>query len=312
MANVDYDQLGERLGKELLEKRLHRQANPEPRLFGTGGKTVKMETLRALHSGLKRMMKIAGLYKIGRRNALDVQTEKHDWFFPNLPKAFDGTRILHLSDIHIDQNPALSDVLGKKIAELEFDYCFFTGDFREGTFDDFQTPTRSAAELLKKINTPVYAVLGNHDFIEMVPILENAGIRVLLNEHVLLKKEGAEIALIGVDDPYHFKTDDLAKAASGIPENSFNILLAHAPNLAIKIPDYPISLYLCGHTHGGQVCYPGGRPILARSRRNRNKGRWQIGEMQGYTSRGAGVSSIGVRFHCPPEITLHVLHIQTP
>ena len=68
-------------------------------------------------------------------------------------------------------------------------------------------------------------------------------------------------------------------------------------------------MMLCGHTHGGQICLPGGIPIRteAASPRSFVRGSWQDGEMIGYTSAGAGTCIVDARLNCPPEVTLHQL-----
>jgi predicted MPP superfamily phosphohydrolase len=70
---------------------------------------------------------------------------------------------------------------------------------------------------------------------------------------------------------------------------------------------------LCGHTHGGQICLPGGIPVLTDcdAPRRMARGAWRHGRLAGYTSAGSGCSIVDARFHCPPEITLHTLRAGT-
>jgi predicted MPP superfamily phosphohydrolase len=163
--------------------------------------------------------------------------------------------------------------------------------------------------LRRHIRAETYAVLGNHDCIEMVPLLEAGGIRMLLNEHAVVEHGGASIQLAGVDDPHYYETDNLHQALDGVPESAFKILLVHSPEICRKAAFSGVNLYLCGHTHAGQICLPGGRPLLINSKcpRECHSGLWTFEEMTGYTSRGAGTSSVDVRFNCPPEITVHTL-----
>jgi uncharacterized protein len=76
-----------------------------------------------------------------------------------------------------------------------------------------------------------------------------------------------------------------------------------------KAAEIGFNYYLCGHTHGGQICLPGGIPILTNTGflKRYIKGPWKRGKMHGYTSRGTGTSGLNVRYFCPPEITLHIL-----
>lgn len=309
MAGVDYEILEKRLGKQHLARRLKIQAHHVSRLFGAGKTFFHIENIRSIHRLIQRMLQVAGLYKRGRHNALNIQVVEQPLPYPDLPVALDGFRILHLSDTHIDGSPEILPVLQQKIAPLKFDICVITGDFREGTFEDYDTPTRRMVELCKTFDAPTYAVLGNHDCIEMVPLLEEGGIQVLLNENTRIEHNGSSLYLAGVDDPHYYETDNLEKALNGIPDDAFSILLAHSPEITRKAGYAEIDLYLCGHTHGGQICLPGGRPLITNAScpKNQRNGLWNYHEMLGYTSRGAGTSSVNVRFNCLPEITVHTL-----
>ncbi|MFA7257192.1 MAG: metallophosphoesterase [Kiritimatiellales bacterium] len=309
MAEVDYQQLEKRLGRQLLAQRLKIQTHHVARLFGSGKVWFHIEHIRTLHRIIHTLLKVTGLYGRGHHNALAVRVNFHELPCSDLPEAFDGFRLLHISDTHIDGNPELIDILIRLIEPLEYDLCVITGDFREGTFEDYEIPARCMVELRRHIKTETYAVLGNHDAIEMVPMLEEGGIRLLLNEHVMLEYKGKTICLAGVDDPHYYETDNLDKALEGVPEDAFKILLAHSPEICRKAAFEDINLYLCGHTHAGQICLPGGHPLLSNSKCPHKclSGLWDFEGMTGYTSRGAGASSVAVRFNCPPEITIHTL-----
>lgn len=309
MAETDYQQLEERLGRALLAQRLKIQTHHVARLFGNGKVWFHIEHIRTLHRIIRRCLKITGIYWRGHRNALAVRVNRQELPCAELPEALDGFRLLHISDTHIDGNPELIRILIRLIEPLEYDICVITGDFREGTFEDYETPTGRMVELRRHIKTETFAVLGNHDCIEMVPILEAGGIRMLLNEHAEIEHRGEKIRIVGVDDPHYYETDNLDKALEGVPEEDFKILLAHSPEICRKAAFAGVNLYLCGHTHAGQICLPGGRPLLTNSKcpKGCHSGVWHFEEMTGYTSRGAGTSSVNVRFNCPPEITVHTL-----
>lgn len=309
MAEVDYQQLEKRLGRPLLAQRLKIQAHHTARLFGTGKVWFHIEHIRTLHLIIYILLKLTGLYRRGHRNALAVQVRFQELPCPDLPAAFDGFRLLHISDTHIDGDPELTDLLARLIDPLDYDACVITGDFREGTFEDYDIPARLMVELRRHIQTDTFAILGNHDAVEMVPALEAGGIRTLLNEHAVLKRGDDCIWLAGVDDPHYFETDNLDQALEGIPEDDFKILLAHSPEICRRAAFSGVQLYLCGHTHAGQICLPGGHPLLTNSKCSRayHFGLWFFEGMTGYTSHGAGTSSVAVRFNCPPEITVHTL-----
>ena len=89
----------------------------------------------------------------------------------------------------------------------------------------------------------------------------------------------------------------------------FSILLSHTPEIYDRAAGAGFDLMLSGHTHGGQLCLPGGIPIRLEAKlpRSMAAGLWRHGEMVGYTTRGVGTSLLPVRLNCPPEITLHAL-----
>jgi predicted MPP superfamily phosphohydrolase len=164
-------------------------------------------------------------------------------------------------------------------------------------------------QVVEHIDTPIYATLGNHDSIRMVPAIEAMGIRLLLNESVQLHRNNESLTLVGADDPHYFRSDDLRKACADVPGDVCKILLVHSPEVIQEAEQVGFAAYLCGHTHGGQICLPGGMPLISNSRAawRFSSGPWQYRDMVGYTSRGSGVSIVDVRFNCAPEVTIHTL-----
>jgi len=226
-----------------------------------------------------------------------------------IPKAFDGYTILHLSDLHVDISADAMERLAAMLPEIDYDLCVLTGDYRGETFGPYDATMVSMAQICAALKRPTYGVLGNHDTIRMLPGLEQMGIRMLLNECEIIKRDGQCIYLAGIDDAHFYLTDNIEKAASGIPGDAFAILLSHTPEVYEDAAHVDFNLMLSGHTHGGQICLPGRIPIILNSvlPRYMGSGAWKYRGMFGYTSVGAGSSTIPVRFNCPPEITLHYL-----
>jgi predicted MPP superfamily phosphohydrolase len=195
------------------------------------------------------------------------------------------------------------------IADLEYDICVLTGDYRAQTFGAFEEAVLEMARLRANLKSPTYGVLGNHDSIRMVPTLEDAGIRMLLNETEVIQRDGDAIYLAGVDDAHFYRADNLEKAAEPIPPKAYAILLSHTPEIYRQAAHSGFNLMLSGHTHGGQICLPGAIAITLDSHlpRRLGSGPWRYKDMDGYTSVGAGSCIVPVRFNCPPEITLHRL-----
>jgi hypothetical protein len=120
-----------------------------------------------------------------------------------------------------------------------------------------------------------------------------------------VRRGGQTIALTGIDDVHRFYTPAAHAALSAHDPQAFGIVLAHSPEMAGEAAAAGHSLYLCGHCHGGQLCLPGGRPLITHLSRHRDlyAGLWRYGEMWGYTSTGAGLADPPIRFNCRGEVT---------
>jgi predicted MPP superfamily phosphohydrolase len=143
----------------------------------------------------------------------------------------------------------------------------------------------------------------------MLPGLEALGLAMLVNEHVELRRAGASLFLVGIDDAHYYGVDNVAQAASTVPADAVSILLSHTPEIYRQAAHAGFDLMLCGHTHGGQICLPGERAITldARCPRYMGNGPWRYERMRGYTSVGSGSCIVPVRLNCLPEVTLHTL-----
>ena len=196
------------------------------------------------------------------------------------------------------------------LVSLDYDLCILTGDYRAKTYGPYDATLVGMAKLRTALKGTIYGVLGNHDTICLVPGLEDMGIKVLLNESESIERHGERIHLAGIDDAHFYRVDNIEKAAASIPHEDFSVLISHTPEIYRQAAHADFNLLLSGHTHGGQICLPGGIPITLDSvlPRSMGWGPWQYHGMIGYTSVGAGSSVVPVRFNCPPEITLHHLH----
>ena len=255
---------------------------------------------------------MCGLFNRATRNSIDYKVEVVTAPLRGLPSSFHGFRILHLSDLHLEGIVDRGRALKELLRSLTYDLCVITGDFRFLTYGDYEEAVVRMMDLTNTIDCPhgILAILGNHDFIEMVPPLEKAGVRMLLNEAVPIQRGDDTMWIVGVDDPHWYEVADVAKAVQGVPPEATKILLAHSTEIIPEACQAGIDYYLCGHTHGGQICLPGQIPIVNNSQGNRRyiSGGWMYEDrMVGYTSRGTGTSLLPVRFNCPPEVTLHQL-----
>jgi predicted MPP superfamily phosphohydrolase len=304
----DMEALKERLGESAFIQRQIREVHLHEK-EGDGRLLGGIEHKVDLYSILRKCLKFSGLWKRAVRNYLDTKLETNRVGIVDLPEAFNGFRILHLTDLHADLHDDFIEAVKQVIEPIEYDLLVITGDFRSATFGDHTGATSAVIELSRSFKADCYAVLGNHDSIEKVPRLEAVGIRFLLNEHVLLKRGNACLALVGIDDPNYYQTHNFEQAMAGIPEDCVKVLLSHSPETYKQAAQLGFDLQLSGHTHGGQICLPGGRVLIhdGTSPRRLFKGPWREGKLQGYTSRGTGGTGLPVRLNCPAEVTLHTL-----
>ncbi len=298
-----------RLGRLHARQRLGIERDHEAQIFGQGLNFFHPENLAASPLLIRAALTIAGLYRRGLGNAENVRLRENTIVSARLPRAFDGYTILHLSDLHVDMCPQAMARVRALVADLSYDLCVLTGDYRGATHGPHEAALAGMAELRDVLRAPILAVLGNHDTIMMTLRLEQMGMRVLLNERETLWREGACLHVAGVDDAHYFRVDNIEKAGEGIPQGEFSILLSHTPEIFRQAAHAGFDILLAGHTHGGQICLPGGVALTLDSALPRayGAGAWKYHDMQGYTSVGAGSSVLPVRFNCPPEITLHRL-----
>jgi predicted MPP superfamily phosphohydrolase len=302
--------LEQRLGRLHVRQRLGIEDDHEARIFGRGNNFFRLEKRYLNRFVIRNALKLAGLYWRGQKNAERIAIKHHDVVRSELPPMFDGFTILQLSDLHVDDmNRSAIRRLIELLGDVTYDLCVMTGDYRGRTFGPFAATIDGLARIRAHLDGPVYGVLGNHDSIRMVPAMEEMGIRMLLNEAEILMRGDQRLHLAGIDDAHYYRVDNIEKAVAQVPADEFSILLSHTPEIYRQAAYAGFDLLLAGHTHGGQICLPGGIPLTlgARLPRHMGSGPWKYRDMAGYTSAGVGSSIVAVRLNCPPEITLHHL-----
>jgi predicted MPP superfamily phosphohydrolase len=301
--------LQQRLGSPHARQRLSIEREHEAQAFGQSLNLLNIENWYSVHAVIRTTLRLCGLYGRGLRNAERVELRRNDVSSKAVPAAFDGFTLLHLSDLHLDMNPVAMQRVASLAAALSYDICVLTGDYRGKTYGPFQPALDALAELRQHLHAPVYGVLGNHDTIQMLPALEDMGIRMLVNETEILTRGDERIHIAGIDDAHFFQVGNIEKAGASIPRHEFSLLLSHTPEVYRQAAQAGFDLMLSGHTHGGQICLPGSIPLTLDSTlpRRFGAGAWQYQGMNGYTSVGAGSCIVPVRLNCPPEITLHRL-----
>lgn len=229
---------------------------------------------------------------------------------PLLSEAFDGFRIVQLSDVHGAEFGEGNGVLLEKVKEAAPDLIALTGDLI-----DKDTEMAAVNRLLEGLTAiaPVYFVSGNHewgdgDFDALRTLLDKHSVTYLQNEHLLLERGEASIVLAGVEDPNGWKdmptpeeTVDIILEEQG---ECFTVLLGHRNYWVEEYPDLMVDLILCGHAHGGIIRLPFVGGVIGTGRElfpDYVDGAFESGRYTMIVSRGLGSAPIP-RFLNNPEI----------
>lgn len=302
---------------EMIDRRLKRRSIEKRHLdfwHRRGRGSYHLENVTLARGLLGLALRLTRQVERGRRNVLDLQLRTVDFCFPDLPPAFNDFTILHLSDLHIDCLAGLGERLREVISRVSVDLCVLTGDYRFEVEGTAEVANRELAKVLPCVRSRLgmVGILGNHDFLEAASSLERMGVRMLLNSSFEARQGVESVWLVGLDDPHYYGCDDLPTALKGVPGDAFKILLVHSPEMLREASEAGFDLYLCGHTHAGQICLPWLGPIIRNAACSRRflRGKWRFEDVQGYTSAGIGASLLPVRFRCPPEVTVITLKKQ--
>jgi len=265
----------------------------------------------------------------GFGNKYRYQLTRLQLSFQNLPSAFRGLKIAHISDIHsgsfTDKAAVKRGV--QKILNQQPDIILFTGDLVNNRSDEMEEYT----EVFKELNAPmgVFSIFGNHDYGDytqwesheekaqnlerLKKVHSDLGWRLMLDENIVIDKNGEKISLIGVQNisgKSRFKSyGDLPKAYSGVEKSHFKILMSHDPShwdaeVRKNFPD--IDLMLAGHTHGMQfgVEIPGFKWSPVQYVYKQWAGLYEEGNQKLYVNRGFGFIGYPGRVGILPEISI--------
>ncbi|MEN6356756.1 MAG: metallophosphoesterase [Armatimonadota bacterium] len=247
----------------------------------------------------------------------NLQVRELELAFSDLPPAFDGYRILHISDLHLTKLGLLEKRTMEIIGKTEVDTCMVTGDI---------TSEPRASDIFRRVcstikhRDPLFAVLGNSEHKPWVStqIIREAltfdGLDMLVNSSSRVTRDGQSVTIVGVDDPYSCSAD-IDAAFSGVDPKDFIIFLTHCPSAAPDGIARGADMILSGHTHGGQVRVPGISWFWTHMRANckLNDGLYtpdmlmrllkdDVGESALFVNRGIGTSRLHIRLFCSPEI----------
>ncbi|MCC9625897.1 metallophosphoesterase [Thalassospira sp. MA62] len=268
--------------------------------------------------GLRTIMTCAAiaLSCFGMSAAMRVPDVKElDVTIRDLPDAFDGYRMVQLTDLHISKifdRPWVEEVVAKTNA-LDADLIVITGDLIDGKLavrlDDIEPLKNLVAR------DGILTIPGNHEYYfgydTWMHHYDDLNMTTLQNEHVMINRDGAELTIAGVTDLSASRTGmpapDVAKALEGRPENAPVILLDHQPKMARDAAPLGVDLQLSGHTHGGMVA--GFDNIVALANGGFVSGMYDVDGMQLYVNNGTALwPGFAIRVGVPSELTVITLH----
>ena len=247
-----------------------------------------------------------------------IQTTEYTVASEELPEAFDGKKIVQISDLHNANFGDGQSALIEKVEAAEPDAIFLTGDLIDSNRYDLDVSLTLVDALVEM--SEVYFVLGNHEVAvnkidEITGALEQRGVHVLMNESMEWEIDGDTVQIAGINDPLidvHQTEQDFTRSAleeAGMTED-FTLLLAHRPELFSIYVEEQIDLVFSGHAHGGQVRFPGLGGLFAPGQGwfpTMTDGMFEEEATQLVLSRGLGNSGFPVRVFNLPEIIVVTL-----
>jgi len=232
---------------------------------------------------------------------------RYDLPIPALPFELEGLRIVQISDLHLKAFWSdVFDTLIDRVRTAAPDLILITGDFVDNKRNHLPAvPT--VRRLVSQFKAPlgVFAILGNHDRYAFPPRLDGTGVTLLNPGRQIIHVGEAELELIGL--PGVHRKDVTAEVLSSFPPKQRGVprlVLSHFPDVLRKAAVLQPDIYFAGHTHGGQICLPGGFPLIRHDKLPRDlcKGIHRAAGTWLVVSRGFGFTGIPLRLFCPGEI----------
>lgn len=241
-----------------------------------------------------------------------------------LPSAFQGFKIVQLSDLHDATFGEKQNRLIKKVKKENPDIVVITGDFIDSNRYNLENSLHVVQEL--RTFTDVFYVIGNHEVAvnkvnEISAALKDLGVYVLRNESIVLEKNGEQIVIAGIDDPLastgmgvsNATRSNIDLAMKDVQPNQFILLLSHRPEVFSVYVEKKVHVVFTGHAHGGQVRIPGIGGLYAPGQGWNppySEGIHNEGDTAMIVSRGLGNSIIPYRVFNRPEIVVTTLQVE--
>ncbi len=264
----------------------------------------------ALMLALSLAVGVYGVYEAQRQ----PRTVEREAAFAELPPEFDGYRIIHLSDLHISASrkaPWAAELV-RRACELNPDLILITGDLIDGTVEARRADVEPLAGL--RARDGVFGVAGNHEYYfnwrEWTARFEELGADILFDEHRIIRRGDAALAVAGLPDGYSARygggAPDARRALEGAPDGAFVIVMDHRPGNARANAAAGADLQLSGHTHGGMVW--GLARVIAKYNGGFVNGWYGMDGMKLFVSPGTGIwNGFLTRLGVPSELTVLTL-----
>lgn len=291
-------------------KRNHRESLPAPQSHISRRRFLARATYAYAATGL-------GLAGYGIKSARGLPgVTRRDLTFPDLPPAFDGLTILHVSDVHAGQfmeREQMQEVVARANAQ-HADLVLQTGDMIDYAPSYIPQYVRAFRDLSAPLG--VITCLGNHDLYtgadRVIKGVRDAGQTLVRGTTHLIERDGSTLALAGIDDPDNWVYDDpqtvaVDRVLRTVPAGAFTILLAHRPGAFDTARQRGVPLTLSGHIHGGQIAIPLVGWSAGQLITKYVAGHFASGGSQLYVSCGIGVVGVPIRVFVPPELAVFTL-----
>jgi len=216
-----------------------------------------------------------------------------------------GFRVVHISDLHCDKRPRNEETMVRIVNGLKPDLIVATGDYL-----NHRSALPRLKDVLSRLDAPLgkFGVAGNLEMghWQRLGVLQGTGFRQLHRETAIVTKGEDRIAISGLD---FIRSDIAIDPVEALPDDWFNVFLFHTPDLIEDVSGRGVDLYLCGHTHGGQVTLPWYGALITFSKfgKKYESGLYRVGETMLYVNRGLGLEmrpGPQVRFRARPEIAV--------
>lgn len=244
-----------------------------------------------------------GTFAYGSSTGQDVELVERTLTLPNWDA--DGFRVAVLADPHFDYPLAVERGIeaSRMVIKAKPDLIVWIGDYLTSAAPDNLAYTRKAMDIMNEAQCPCYGILGNHDYQKqylglVIDAVTSSNMKLLRNQEVSV----GDVKLWGVDDGLmNMHRPDMVKGEKN------TIVLFHEPDFVEDIAPGP-SLQISGHSHGGQICMPGGVVLhTPKGAKKFSSGFYPDNPIPVYVSRGVGTTGPNWRLFCRPEATILTL-----